>query len=294
MKKYSYSLALIGGILAFFGFGLPWNSDESGAYYADSGMDTLITIAFIAIFVLLISSIYILKRNSNLNYFSITITLIVSSVLYLIITMVLVASFGISPFSPLGAFSTTLLVYMLVLGVLSVIVYMIDYTLFQRYWRLVVGLFLGCVSLVLGLFIVIEIIESARFPRNTFDLEINFIVIAFIASITTITVSTYRLILESGWNSWSTFFILFSCSVGLLCFLILFLGESLDLSIDGESLYNPQYGAFLSAVGYMLSMIGVFCSYETTQNVVSSDTQGQEDSPEEENKRKQNTDGYVE
>ena len=267
MKKYSHFLVLIGGILAFFGFGLPWNSDASGAYLANSGANTLITIVFIAIFVLLISSIYILKRNSNLNYFIIIITLIVSSIIYLMITGFIAAVFGISPFSPLGAFFLILLIYMLAFGILSVIVYMIDQTLFQRYWRFVVGLFLGSVSLVLSFFLVLEIVESAAGAHiNTYDYEINFVVISFIASITTITVGTYRFIHHSGWKSWSTFFMLFVCSIGLLCFLILFLGESLDLSIDGESLYNPQYGAFLSAIGYILSMVGIFCSYSLVAN----------------------------
>lgn len=269
MNKHSHALVLIGGIIAFFGFGLPWNSDVTGADIANSGGDTLITIIFIAIFVLFFSSIYILKRNSNQNYFLIIITLILSSFIYAVSTITLVGIFNISPFSPLGAFPATLLINILMLGILSVIVYMIDQSFFQRYWQYVVGLFLGSVSLALGLFLVfeiIEIIDSPGFPGNSPEIEINFIIIAFIAAITAITVSTYRLIHNSGWKSWSTFFVLFSCSVGLLCFLILFLGESVDLTIDGEYLDNPQYGAFLSAVGYILSMVGVFCSFETVKN----------------------------
>ncbi len=268
MNKYSHALVLIGGIIAFFGFGLPWNSDETGADIANSGGDTHITIAFIAIFVLLFSSIYILKRNSNQNYFSMIATLILSSIIYAMITITLAGIFDISPFSPLGTFFGTLFINILLLGILSVIVYMIDRTFFQRYWQYVVGLFLGSVSLILGLFLVIEIseiIDSPGFPRNSPKIEINFIIIAFIAAITTITVSTYRLIHTSGWKSWSTFFVIFSCSIGLLCFLILFLGESVDLTIDGDYLDNPQYGAFLSAVGYILSMVGVFGSYETVK-----------------------------
>ncbi len=269
MNKHSHALVLIGGIIAFFGFGLPWNSDETGADIANSGGDTLITIAFMAIFVLIICSIYILKRNSNQNYFSMIATLILSSMIYAVITTFFINIFDISPRSPLGAFFLMLLINSLLLGILSVTVYMIDQSFFHRYWRYVVGLFLGSVSLVLGLFLVIEIIEiieSPGFPRNSPEIEINFVIIAFIAAITTIIASTYRLIHSSGWKSWSTFFVLFSCSVGLLCFLILFLGESVDLTIDGEYLYNPQYGAFLSAVGYILSMVGVFCSYETVEN----------------------------
>ena len=258
MNKYSHALVLIGGIIAFFGFGLPWNSDATGAGIANSGGDTLITIAFIAVFVLLISSIYILKRNSNQNYFSIIATLILSSMIYAVITtflfgIILVGIFDITNISPLGGFFVMLLIYILLLGILGVIVYMIDQSFFQRYWRYVVGLFLGSVSLVLGLFLLIELIEPPG-PFHWF--EINFIIIAFIAAITTITVSTYRLIHTSGWKSWSTIFVLFSCSIGLLCFLILFLGIGVDL----------KYGAFLTAVGYILSMVGVFCSYETVKS----------------------------
>lgn len=266
MKKYSYTLGLIGGIIAFFGFGLPWNSDETGADIANSGGDAHITIVFIAIFVLLISSIYILKRNSNQNYFLMIITLIVSSIIYLMITsflfgIVLVGIFDIIRFSTLGAFFVMLLIYILLLGIVGFCVYMRDQSFFQRHWRYVVGLFLGSVSLVLGFFLVIEIIDS-----DPHWIGINFIIIAFIAAITTITVSIYRLVHTSGWRSLSTFFVLFSCSVGLLCFLILFLGAGLNWKIDGDYLDNPQYGVFLSAVGYILSMVGVFCSYETVQN----------------------------
>ena len=270
MKEYSYSLVLIGGILAFFGFGLPWNSDTSGANLANSGGDTLITIAFIAIFVLLISNIYIFKRHSNLNYFSIIITTIVSSIIYLMITTFLVAIFDIGPFSPLRGFFVLLPIYILVLVILGVIVYLIDQSLFKRYWRYGVGLFLGSVSLVFGFFLMIWIIDES------YEFEINFIVISFIASVTIISVSTYRLIHQSIWKSWSTFFVLINCSVGLLCFLILFLGDSFDLTIDGQSLNKLTYGAFLSAVGYILSMVGVFCSYETATSHDSDISQQEE------------------
>lgn len=267
MNKYSHALVLIGGIIAFFGFGLPWNSDETGADIANSGGDAHITIVFIAIFVLLISSIYILKRNSNKNYFLIIITLIVSSIIYLMITSflfgtVFVGIFDIIRFSTLGAFFVMLLIYILLLGIVGVCVYMKDQSFFQRYWRYVAGLFLGSVSLVLGFFLVIEIIID----RDPHWIGINFIIIAFIAAITTITVSTYRLIHKSGWRSLSTFFVLLSCSFGLLSFLILFLGAGLNWKIDGDYLDNPQYGVFLTAVGYILSMVGVFCSYETVQS----------------------------
>lgn len=281
MNKYSHALVLIGGIIAFFGFGLPWNSDETGADIANSGGDAHITIVFIAIFVLLISSIYILKRNSNKNYFLIIIILIVSSIIYLMITsflfgIVLVGIFDIIRFSTLGAFFVMLLIYIPLLGIVGVCVYMRDQSFFQRYWRYVVGLFLGSVSLVLGFFLVIEIIDSSRFSSTSHWIGINFIIIAFIAAITTITVSIYRLIHISGWKSWSTFFVLFSCSVGLLCFLILFLGAGLNWKIDGDYLDNPQYGAFLSAVGYILSMVGVFCSYETVKRNESDIPQQEE------------------
>ncbi len=276
MNKYSHALVLIGGIIAFFGFGLPWNSDETGADIANSGGDAHITIVFIAIFVLLISCIYILKRYSNKNYFSIIITLIVSSIIYFMITsflfgIILVGIFDIVRFSTLGAFFVMLLIYILLLGIVGVCVYIIDQSLFQRYWRYVVGLFLGSVSLVLGFFLVIEMIGS-----DPHWIGINFIIIAFIAAITTIIVSIYRLVHTSGWKSWSTFFVLFSCSVGLLCFLILFLGAGLNWKIDGDYLDNPQYGAFLSAVGYILSMVGVFCSYETVKNSESDIPQQEE------------------
>jgi hypothetical protein len=49
--------------------------------------------------------------------------------------------------------------------------------------------------------------------------------------------------------------------------------------MDGVRLYNPQYGAFLSAVGYILSVIGVLSSFESENSPESQDTQEIEENP---------------
>ena len=48
--------------------------------------------------------------------------------------------------------------------------------------------------------------------------------------------------------------------------------------MDGVRPYNPQYGAFLSAVGYIFSMIGVLSSFEA-ENGPEQDTQEIEENP---------------
>ena len=111
------------------------------------------------------------------------------------------------------------------------------------------------------------------------DSGFNFIIISFIASLVIIGVGIFMLILQPPWKSWSTFLVLISSSVGLCCFLILFLGVSLNIKMDGVRLYNPQYGAFLSAVGYILSVIGVLSSFESENSPESQDTQEIEENP---------------
>ena len=54
------------------------------------------------------------------------------------------------------------------------------------------------------------------------------------------------------------FFISFSSIVGLICFVVLFFSERLELEpyIDGI-----HYGAFLSAVGFIIAVVGVMNIY---------------------------------
>ena len=279
MKKYQYFLGIIGGILAFFCFALPWDSDSSGANLANSGGDTLITIVFISILVSLISSVYVLKQHSPWNYLSIIAALIMSSIAHFLYVMFFDAFFAGILFSGFGRFVSILFIYVLVFGILSTIIYLANRSLFQEYWRLAVGLLLGSIGIISCFILILVNYDRHNIPGTTSDSGINFIIISFIASVAIVGVSIYRFIHESEWKTWSSFFVIFSSGVGICCFLFLFLGDSLDLKINSDYLTDPKYGAFLTTVGYILSMIGVLCSYETAQDVVSSDTQEQEDSP---------------
>ena len=66
MKQYSRFITVIGGILAFFSFALPWESDLSGAQLANGG-GTLITILLVVALAFIGVSIYMLNRYTSWN-----------------------------------------------------------------------------------------------------------------------------------------------------------------------------------------------------------------------------------
>ena len=183
MKQNSRFITLAGGILAFFSFGLPWESDYSGVYLAN-GRGNFITILLIVTFALIITSIYLIYRKPDVNPWFITFSLIIT---------------------------------------------------------------------VTGIYTCIVAIPKAHSGG------INFVSLAFVASLVVIGASIFMLNRQVPWRSLSTLWILINCIIGLCCYFILFIGESLGIVLNDVHIDNVRYGASLTAVGFILAIVGSLC-----------------------------------
>ena len=256
MQQYSRLITLSGGILAFFCFALPWDADYSGAELANIGKGTLIAILLFIILAFIGISIYMLNRYTSWNPMSKIVALTLSSIglfFYLLFFEATISGRFVSNISRISAIT---IVFIVALAVFGVSVYVANRHVYRTFWRPVLALIVGSIG-ILSFFIPILV---------SFDRGINFIMIAFIAALTITSASIFRLIRHPPWKSWSTFLVLISSSVGFCCFLILFLGDSLNIEMGGSRLYSPRYGSFLTAVGYILAMIGVLSSIEKTDS----------------------------
>ena len=263
MKKYSRFITLIGGILAFFCFALPWDADYSGVELANLGKGTLVTILLFVILAFIGISIYMLNRYTSWHPMSKIVVLTLSSIALFLYLLFFEATISGRFESNISRISSILIVFILALAVFGISVYVANRHVYQTFWRPVLALILGSIG-ILSCFVPI---------LASFDRGINFIIIAFIAALTITGASIFRLIRHPPWKSWSTFLILMSSSVGLCCFLILFLGDSLNIEMGGSRLYSPRYGAFLTAIGYILAMIGILSSLEKANSPESHGTQ---------------------
>ena len=168
--------------------------------------------------------------------------------------------------SNVSRISAVVIVFIVALAVFGISVYVANRHVFQTYWRPVLALILCSIGV---LFCFIPILAG-------FESGINFILIAFFAALTITYFGIFRLIQQPPWKSWSTFLVLISSIIGLCCFLILFFGISLKIAIGGRKLYDPGYGTFLTAVGYILAMIGILSSIENANSPESQSPQEEE------------------
>ncbi|MDE0086805.1 MAG: hypothetical protein OXU23_13890 [Candidatus Poribacteria bacterium] len=110
------------------------------------------------------------------------------------------------------------------------------------------GLIMSGLGLLCWVVTLIQFLES----------RINFITISFVASLIIIGITIYTLNRQTPWKSIPTKLLLISSSVGLICFFILFFSGSLAIG-SGNRVDNTRYGASLSAIGYILAMVGLLC-----------------------------------
>ena len=89
--------------------------------------------------------------------------------------------------------------------------------------------------------------------------EINIVTISFAAALVVIGTTIYTLNRQPPRKSWSTYIVLISSSIGICYFLILFF----ETPQYGPFVETPQYGAFLTAIGYILAMVGLLCFPKT-------------------------------
>ncbi|MYG00251.1 hypothetical protein F4212_14125 [Candidatus Poribacteria bacterium] len=266
MKQHSHLITMVGGILSVFCFALPWEDDKSGAILANSGQGTLITILFIFGLTMICISFSLLNRYTEWHLLSKIAALIITGLTIIFFSIIVDIFTGFSLFPPmwrsnhifsfLNRIVGISLLFLLALAIIGFCVYVANLQLYQMSWRKIIALGISGVGILFCFALSFAINET----------EINLFIFSFIAAFTITGVSIYRLFRQSPWKSGSTYIVLLSSGIGICIFLILFLGRSLNLKIDGNLLYNPQYGAFLTAVGYLLAIIGVLSCIETTES----------------------------
>ena len=181
MKQHSRFISLVGGIIAFFSFALPWESRYSGLQLAN-GIGGVITIVFIVSLFFICINIYLIFAKSNSYHLGNTFVFIIG----------LIGTYG----------------------------------------------------------------SIVAFSRNR-EIYINYVTIAFIASLVTIGTSIYMLNRQSPYKSLPTLWVLISSIIGLCSFFILIYGEMLNIVLNNVHIEVIKYGASLSAVGFILSIAGV-------------------------------------
>lgn len=182
MRNYARYITLLGGLLTFFSFALPWGEAYSGVEIANDGFHLVLVILF-AFFTLIGFGIYVFRSNSRT---------------------------------------------------------------------------LGTVLIGIGLFFSLILTLIFYEIKSSFENdEISFVVtLAFFASLTIIG-SILLLNRQGHWLASTKVVVLTNAVLGLICFLIVVFSSTFDLEITGSSYPDIKYGAFLTAVGFILSIAGV-------------------------------------
>ncbi len=134
------------------------------------------------------------------------------------------------------------------------------------------SLFIGIFGFALCLISLVQVIEKG----------FNFVTISFIVSLITGGMSIYMFNRASVSQRGLRLGILIGSLVGLCCFLLLFFSGSYIIGSDNR-IDNTRYGAFLTAIGYMILIVGYLCLEKPKVSSIEL--------PDEENRQTQNTDG---
>lgn len=183
MNQYSKFVTLTGGILAFFCFALPWESNYSGLYLAN-GHSGIITTIFIVSLVVIITNIYLISIKSNINPLFITIALIIG---------------------------------------------------------------------LIGTYVCLVVFTENR------SVNFNIVTMSMFASLIIICTAIYMLNRRPSFRSVATIWIVVCSIVGFCCFLVLIFGETLNIKQNDIQIVKVKYGASLTAVGFILAIVGVLC-----------------------------------
>lgn len=111
------------------------------------------------------------------------------------------------------------------------------------------------------------------FSSNS-DVNLNYVAIALIASLSSIGATIYMLNRQTHWKSLPTLWVVISSIVGLCCFLVLMFGETLNIVLNDVHIEELKYGASLTAVGFILAIVGVSC-FPNTENNSETDREGE-------------------
>lgn len=192
MRNYSRYITLLGGLLAFFSFALPWVGTYSGVELVIDGFHPVLVI-LIAFFTLIGFGIYVFRSISRA---------------------------------------------------------------------------LGIVIIAIGLFFFLILLNIFFEVVKDVDRGSSYITVTFFMSLI-ITGTSLMLNRQGNWNSFARMLVLINAVVGLFCFLIVVFSFNLDLKIAGSFKSEINYGAFLTAVGFILSIVGVL---EMPQRLENADT----------------------
>ena len=137
---------------------------------------------------------------------------------------------------------------------------------------LTLAVFMVCFGFVCGAMSFIQLFERG----------INIITISFVASLIIIGTTIYMFNRQTDSGSLPTICIFTSSCVGICCFLILFFSGNFVIG-SGIEVDNTRYGAFLTVIGYVLAMVGLFCFPKTDIYITESN--------EEQENKEQNSEG---
>lgn len=114
---------------------------------------------------------------------------------------------------------------------------------------------LGIILVVFGILFFIIIYSIFVDVDKYFDHGSSIITIAFFMSFIIIG-SSLMLNQHGSLHSFARSFVLTKSAVGIICFMIVVFSLKLDLKIVGSLNTEIKYGAFLAAIGFILSIVG--------------------------------------
>lgn len=151
-----------------------------------------------------------------------------------------------------GVITTFLIVSLFIIGIY---IYWISTKSNFNAFLMTIALFIGLIGTYICLF---------SFIQNSL-VNLNYVTIAFIASLIIICSSIYVLNRQSHWNRSTTLLVVISSIVGFCCFLVMMFGENLNIVVNEIHIENVKYGTSLTAVGFILAIVGVLC-FPNTEN----------------------------
>ena len=161
-----------------------------------------------------------------------------------------------------------------VCAIMSVIagVYLLRLRPVVRPILIIFALFLGLIGIMFCFVTFGQVVEDG----------FNFVTISFLATSVLVGLSIYMFNKSSVLSSITKIGLFTSSIVGICCFLLLFFTESYIIGTNNK-LDNIRYGAFFTAIGYIITIIGYTCLENPEDRSVES--------IKENNVQEQNTEG---
>lgn len=98
-------------------------------------------------------------------------------------------------------------------------------------------------------------VELANVTSHTSN--VGYVSLIFVASLIIIFTSIVGIALK---ETFYKLFILLGSIIGLICFVVMFFTERLEIRLYGQIIDETHYGAFLSAIGFIIAMFSLTIS----------------------------------